>query len=176
MWHGPVFWNQDVSGNVSSNRLYWVNVTSTKHRGKVPFHIVKLYANSTHSDKIKASHVQCISVPRYDWIRSRNFSRCVPRSRNGTWVMAKYPFDVWITLDNKGSIWSSLHHPNMNEWFFSWRCTGNFGVHFTFLNLWNYHIFMFHWVLILSYTFEIVAGEKEKGTCNNLQLSQHSLW
>lgn len=31
-------------------------------------------------------------------------------------------------------------------------------------------------IIISSYTFEIVAGEKEKGTCNNLQLSQRSLW
>ena len=164
MWHGPVFWNQDVSGNVSSNRLYWVNVTSTKHRGKVPFHIVILYANSTHSDKIKVSYVQCISVPRYDWIRSRNFSRCVPRSRNGTWVMAKYPFDVWITRD-------PIDHPSiiptwMNDFFLD-DVLGILGFTSPF---WTSEI------IISSYTFEIVAGEKEKGTCNNLQLSQHSLW
>lgn len=88
------------------------------------------------------------------------------RSTISEWYLSygQVPIDVWITRD-------PADHPSiiptwMNDFFLD-DVLGILGFTSPF---WTSEI------IISSYTFEIVAGEKEKGTCNNLQLSQRSLW
>ena len=74
-----------------------VNATSTKHKREGACLKLLPYVDSILNIQIRSIKVICSmlhqtrrvsarrrSVPRCDWIRSRNFSRCVPRSRNGT--------------------------------------------------------------------------------------------